>query len=153
MQHRKKQPELLLHPPRIVFGVEIDVVRQSQSSDKWRHSIHRGFHIQAVHPRAKFKYLPPGQIRIENRLVRKKPYQTLNLNPIVKRVTSVDEKRAFRGFEDPHEESKEGRFSGAVRAEQPADLAGRNRKGDVIERDFNAKRLCGMTDFNESRLQ
>src|SRR5215510_8140395 len=139
MQHRKKQAELLLHSPRIVFGVELDVVRQSDSSDKRRHSIHSGLHIQAVHPCAKFKYLPPGQIRIENRLVRKKAYQTLNLDPIVKRVTSVDDKRAFRRFENSHEESKESRFSGAVWAEQPADLAGRNRKGDVIERDFSAK--------------
>ena len=55
------------------------------------------------------------------------------------RVTAVDEKSAFCGFEDPHEESKEGRFSGAVGAEQSADLAGRNRNRDVIERDFSAK--------------
>src|SRR5262249_28526817 len=103
-----------------------------------------------MHPRAQLEYLPSGQIGIENRLIGKKPYQPLNLDSIVKRVTAIDEKRAFRGFEDAHEKAEQRRFSGAVRAEQSTNLAGRNRKGDVFERDFIAKRLCDLGDFNKS---
>ena len=62
-------------------------------------------------------------------------------HPVVKRITAVDEKRVFVGFEDLPDKSKEGRFSGAVGAEQPPDRPG------GIEKEMSLSATLAPNDF------
>src|SRR5205823_4724030 len=56
------------------------------------------------------------------------------------------------GLQNAHQQPEERGFPGAVRTEQPADLSGRNRKGDVIQGHFVAKGLADAVDANEIRV-
>ena len=76
--------------------------------------------------------------------------QPFDFHALLKRVAAVNKKFSFGGFEDAHQQAEKSRFAGAIGTKQSADLAGRDRKGDVFQGNFIAEGLGYIVDCDQT---
>src|SRR5215470_4408854 len=104
-----------------------------------------------MHGRAQLKHLPARQVGIKYRLVREKSDKPFDLYAFLKCVPAVDGQVSLGGLKDSHQEPEKSGFSGAVGTQQPADLSGWNRKGDIFKSDLRTECLGDSINLHQSR--
>ena len=111
-------------------------------------TVHCDLRIETVHGGAELEDLAPGEIGVEDGLVRQEADEALGLDAVVEGVEAIDEQAAPGRLQNPHEQAEEGGFARAVGAEQAADLSGRNREGEIVDCGFGAEVLRDACNLN-----
>ena len=136
-------------PARIVVGEIAEILGPGAAGRSWGPADRAWPWVEPVHRRAELEDLAAGEVGIEDRFVRQEADQPLDRDAVLEGIQPVDEQPPLRRFEDAHEEAEQGGLAGAVGAEQPADLAGRDGEGDVLERQLLAEGLGDALDLDE----